>query len=137
GLPRPDSLATRSRVGHPSASPPPRTNFRPPGGVPRCCAPFTLPERIPMRLVAFSSSLALATLLALPSLARAQDPVDVATIERIKTEAIERSQVMDIMSWLTDVHGPRLTGSPITMAAGEWASESLRKWGVENVHYDW
>lgn len=90
-----------------------------------------------MRLVAFTSSLALATLLGSPLSLVAQESVDVATIERIKTEAMERSQVMDIMSWLTDVHGPRLTGSPITMAAGEWASQALRKWGVENVHYDW
>jgi hypothetical protein len=28
---------------------------------------------------------------------------------------------MEISSWLTDVYGPRLTGSPNTQKAGEWA----------------
>jgi hypothetical protein len=35
------------------------------------------------------------------------------------------------------VHGPRLTGSPITRAAGDWAIETMRGWGLENVHYEW
>ena len=39
----------------------------------------------------------------------AQEKVDVATIERIKTEALQHSQVMDLMSYLTDVYGQRLT----------------------------
>ena len=48
----------------------------------------------------------------------AQEKVDVATIERIKAEAMNHSQVMDIMSWLSDVYGPRLTWSPnATLAA--------------------
>ena len=70
----------------------------------------------------------LGTLTVLPL--SAQERVDVTTIERIKTEAMERSQVMDIMSWLTDVHGPRLTGSPITKAAGDWAIETMKGWGL-------
>jgi carboxypeptidase Q len=82
------------------------------------------------------SRLLLPTLLLAAPLA-AQEKVDVATIERIKAEAMQRSQVMDIMSWLTDVHGPRLTGSPITKAAGDWTIETLKKWGVQNVRYEW
>jgi carboxypeptidase Q len=92
-----------------------------------------------MRFAAFvrvAAIAALASPIAAP-LAAQREPVDVATIERIKQEAFERSQVMDIMSWLTDVHGPRLTGSPIAKAAGDWTIETLRKWGVENVHYEW
>ena len=80
---------------------------------------------------------AVAALLLLPVALPAQEEVDVATIERIKAEAMERSQVMEIMSWLTDVHGPRLTGSPITRAAGDWAIATMQGWGLENVHYDW
>lgn len=81
-------------------------------------------------------AVALSTLLLIPVLLPAQERVDVATIERIKAEATERSQVMEIMSWLTDVHGPRLTGSPIARAAGDWAAESLRQWGVSNVRLE-
>lgn len=87
--------------------------------------------------MSFRSTAVLAALLAAPLVLHAQEKVDVATIERIKSEAMERSQVMDIMSWLTDVHGPRLTGSPITKAAGDWTIASLTKWGVENAHYEW
>ena len=33
----------------------------------------------------------------------AQETVDLATIDRIKDEAMKRCQIMDTMSWLTDV----------------------------------
>lgn len=89
-----------------------------------------------MRFLSRVRSAALLGSLVLPLTLPAQEPVDLATIERIKTEAMERSQVMDIMSWLTDVHGPRLTGSPITRAAGDWAIATMRGWGLENVHYE-
>ena len=54
-----------------------------------------------------------------------QEPIDMAAIDKIKEEGFERSQIMEIMSWLTDVHGPRLTGSPITKAAGDWSMEQF------------
>jgi len=66
-----------------------------------------------------------------------QEPIDTAAIARIKAEGFQRSHVMDIMSWLTDVHGPRLTGSPITKRAGDWTLEQFRKWGLANPHYEW
>ncbi len=66
-----------------------------------------------------------------------QEPIDMAAIDKIKEEGFERSQIMDIMSWLTDVHGPRLTGSPITKAAGDWSMEQFEKWGLSNAHYEW
>ncbi|GMR12609.1 MAG: hypothetical protein BMS9Abin29_0799 [Gemmatimonadota bacterium] len=66
-----------------------------------------------------------------------QEPIDLAAIAKIKEEGFERSQVMDIMSWLTDVHGPRLTGSPITKAAGDWSIQQFEKWGLSNAHYEW
>ncbi len=89
-----------------------------------------------MRLHPAVRRAALALLLAVPVAGRAQEPVDNATIERIKVEAMDRSQVMDLMSWLTDVHGPRLTGSPITRAAGDWAVNAMKQWGLSNVHME-
>jgi hypothetical protein len=44
---------------------------------------------------------------------------------------------MDVMSWLTDVHGPRLTGSPTTKAAGDWTIAKMKEWGVTNPRYEW
>src|SRR2546430_3029761 len=66
--------------------------------------------------------------------ASAQEKVDVATIDRIKSEEMNRSQVMDIMSWLSDVYGPRLTWSPNVKKAGTWAMSQMKSWGLSNVH---
>ena len=73
---------------------------------------------------------------ATPKFVAAQEKVDVATIERIKTEALQHSQVMDMMSYLTDVYGPRLTWSPNAREAGEWTVSQLKKWGVADAHLE-
>ena len=70
-------------------------------------------------------------LLAVP--AGAQEKVDLAAIDKIKAEGLERSQVMETASWLTDVFGARLTGSPNIKAAGEWAAKKLTEWGMVNA----
>ena len=65
-----------------------------------------------------------------------QEKVDTSAVRRIKDEAMNRSQVMEILSYLTDVHGPRLTWSPYYKQAGVWASGKLKEWGLENIHND-
>jgi hypothetical protein len=72
-------------------------------------------------------------LLVLAAPLAAQEKVDVAAIEKIKQEGLERSQVMETASWLTDVFGSRLTGSPAIKAAGEWATKKLTEWGMVNA----
>jgi carboxypeptidase Q len=64
----------------------------------------------------------------------AQERVDAATIERIKSEEMNHSQVMDIMSWLSDVYGPRLTWSPNAARARDWTIGQMKSWGLANVH---
>ena len=81
----------------------------------------------------FAVSLAAALLAMAPTLA-AQERVDVATIERIKSEEMNKGQVMDIMSWLSDVYGPRLTWSPNANRARDWAMKEMKGWGLSNVH---
>ena len=39
-------------------------------------------------------------------------------------------QVMHTASMLTDLHGPRLTGSPTMKAGGDWVISALRGWGI-------
>ena len=78
------------------------------------------------------ASIAMMLTPALPALA--QEKVDVATIEKIKAEEMNKSQVMDIMSWLSDVYGPRLTWSPNATKAGVWAMNQMKSWGLANVH---
>lgn len=62
--------------------------------------------------------------------------VDMEMVEKIKAEGLERSKVMETISYLTDVHGPRLTGSPLTRKAGEWTQAKLTEWGLENSHLE-
>ncbi len=81
--------------------------------------------------------IALAALAAGPATrAGAQESVDAATIERIKAEAMERSQAMTVMSWLTDVHGPRLTGSPGLDKASAWTVGKLKEWGLASARLE-
>ena len=73
--------------------------------------------------------------LALPALA--QERVDLGIVDRIKAEAFERSRVMETLRNLTDVHGPRLTGSPGFEDAARWAMEELgNRYGLEKVHLE-
>jgi carboxypeptidase Q len=64
----------------------------------------------------------------------AQDHVDLGVVDRIKTEAFDRSQVMDTLYYMSDVHGPRLTGSPEFEDAVRWAVERLKSYGLADVH---
>ena len=64
------------------------------------------------------------------------EKIDTATIDKIKEEGLQRSKVMESISFLTDVHGPRLTGSPLTKIAGEWTKDKLAEWGLENAHLE-
>src|SRR5499427_6196585 len=64
---------------------------------------------------------------------RAAEPVDERVIARIKAEGFQHSSVMETLSWLADVHGPRLTGSPALRAAGEWARDEMTRWGLANA----
>ena len=63
----------------------------------------------------------------------AQEKIDTAAISAIKNEELRRSQVMEIASWLTDVYGARLTGSPAAKAAGDWTVKKLTEWGMANA----
>ncbi len=67
-------------------------------------------------------------------LAATPDPND--PIVRIKDEGMNRSQVMNTLSYLSDVIGPRLTGSPNMKRANEWTRDQLTKWGLRNAHLE-
>lgn len=75
-----------------------------------------------------------ATLLAQTQTTPAPDPND--PIQRIKDEGMNRSQVMQTLSYLSDVIGPRLTASPGMKRANEWTRDQLTKWGLQNAHLE-
>ena len=64
------------------------------------------------------------------------DRVDFDALYKIKEEGLQRSQVMDITSYLTDVYGPRLTNSPNIKAAADWTRQKLTEWGLSNAHLE-
>src|SRR3954452_7493265 len=73
---------------------------------------------------------------AMALVAAQSEKLDYAMLGRIRDEGLNRSQVMDHVSWLSDVYGPRLTGSPAIQQASEWTMKKLREWGLANVHQE-
>jgi len=55
---------------------------------------------------------------------------------RIRAEGLERSQVMRTASYLTNIIGPRLTGSPGLKRAREWTRANLTGWGLQNARLE-
>src|SRR5438093_10382162 len=65
---------------------------------------------------------------------RESEPNDV--IARIREEGLNHSQVMQTLSYLSDVIGPRLTGSPSLKRANEWTRDTMACWGLTNAHLE-
>jgi carboxypeptidase Q len=57
-------------------------------------------------------------------------------IDKMKDEGTNRSQVMQTLSYLSDVIGPRLTASPGMKRGNEWTRDQLTKFGLENAHLE-
>src|ERR1700733_11780635 len=66
----------------------------------------------------------------------AQEKVDLYPINRIKAEEFQNSKVMENAFYLSDVYGPRLTGSPGLKAAAEWAVRRMTEWGLANPNME-
>lgn len=85
----------------------------------------------------------LATLLVLtlviaivPPATRSQNNIDSEIPAKIRSEVMERSQIMRTLHYLTDLYGPRLTGSPNLKQAAEWAVKQMDQWGLKNCQLD-
>ena len=79
-------------------------------------------------LIAVFVSLGLAQMVA--------EKVDTLVINQIKEQGLKKSQVMDILSTLSDIYGPRLAGSPDYKEAAAWMSQKLTSIGLQNVHFE-
>ncbi len=70
----------------------------------------------------------------------AEERIDAAINAKIRQEGMDHSSIMRTLHYLTDVYGPRVTGSPSLKAAGEWAVKEMESWGFTNGHleaWDW
>jgi len=57
-------------------------------------------------------------------------------LSKINTEGFQKSQVMSLISDLSDVYSPRLTGTNQYYAAAEWAKKTMENWGVDKVYFE-
>src|SRR5262249_26336726 len=68
---------------------------------------------------------------------RAQAPPDAVALDRkLLTEARKDSQLLANLTYLSDVIGPRLTGSAALQRASEWAANRMKAYGLVNVHQE-
>src|ERR1700674_4708107 len=63
-----------------------------------------------------------------------QKKIDLDALSRIKAEELNHSRGVEMVGYLTDVIGPRLTGSPKLKQAQEYALNKARNWGLTNAH---
>jgi hypothetical protein len=73
-------------------------------------------------------------LMVLPAMAQAPGLPDVNT--QLRAQETKDSQLMWWLHEVTDVYGPRLTGSPGLRAAQDFAVAQMKKWGFTNVHLE-
>lgn len=66
----------------------------------------------------------------------AQEPINSAAVQKIRTEGLEKSKAMDIAYHITDVSGPRLSNSPGLKRAQDWAVKYFKEMGLKNVHLE-
>src|SRR2546430_2710972 len=64
------------------------------------------------------------------------DKPDREIINRIKQEAFDNSKVMETLFQITDVTGPRLTGSTGLRHAQDWVRKQLSDWGLVNAQLE-
>ena len=95
-------------------------------------SPFNTP-RFPMRAAILVLAAALAVVFAAGLFAAQADKPDLDMMNRIRFEGLSHSQVGRLVAYLSDVIGPRPTGSPEIDRANKWAAAKMKEWGMTNV----
>ena len=91
----------------------------------------------------FAPLLMLAFVVALPAAQQQSgaplppEKIDTAMNAKIRAEGFDRSQIMRIAHVLTDVYGPRLTGSPNFDDSAKWAIKEMESWGMKGYLHSW
>ncbi len=84
-------------------------------------------SRLPYTLAAFCIAI-------LPALSQAPGLANIDT--QLRAQETKDSQLMWWLHEVTDVYGPRLTGSPGLRTAQDFAVGQMVKWGFSNVHLE-
>lgn len=88
------------------------------------------------RLVGLVAAVAALSVFGVPEPSSAQDPrwpVDLDAIAKIREEGLQRSQIPNTLSYMTDVLGARLTNSVDMVRAQQWVVGEMGRIGLENV----
>jgi carboxypeptidase Q len=64
------------------------------------------------------------------------EQIDEGVIDSISTEVRQNSGIMETLSYLTDIYGPRLVGTPEYRAAADWVKGRLNSWGIPEVELE-
>jgi carboxypeptidase Q len=80
--------------------------------------------------------LPLAAMVLLAAAGAAEETVDLGVVTRIRDEGFHHSRVMETVEYLSDVIGPRLTGSAPLREANEWTRRQLADWGLADAHLE-
>lgn len=62
--------------------------------------------------------------------------VDLDMVNKIRAEGLDQSEVMHTLQYLTDVIGPRLSGSPQLLQANRWSRQQFKEWGLKDAHLE-
>ena len=88
------------------------------------------PRQVGTKRIMLNLAAAAAVLLAL-NLSAADDRPDLGVMNRIRFEGLKHSQVGKTVAYLSDVIGPRPTGSPEIDRANRWAAAKMKEWGLD------
>jgi carboxypeptidase Q len=67
---------------------------------------------------------------------QSDNPLDRASLAKLRQQAFENSQAAPVFEMLTSTIGPRLTASPAHKRAAEFARDRLISYGLENVRLE-
>lgn len=88
----------------------------------------------------WAATIAAVCLIAWASPGFTQDPAaEKAALDldgRIIADAQKTSEIMKNLGYLSDVIGPRLTGSANAKRANEWTAQVMKSYGLQNVHLE-
>ncbi len=83
-----------------------------------------------MRIARRGVGVVVAVVLGTSTLRSQQPTVDTAGVGALIDEGMNRSEAMKNLAYLTDVIGPRLTGSPAARQANEWTMRRFQDYGL-------
>jgi hypothetical protein len=84
----------------------------------------------------FQRSLSLAALIGVVAAFGGRTFAQGDVLQQIRTEALQKSQVMKFFDHLVTAIGPRLTGSPEYKAAADWSRETLASFGLVDARLE-